>query len=274
MRTFTLLVGLIFLTFSGAAAQAPNNSFVSFKNSNGVSGNNNQFFRSIEDSNEGRSWFRLSGSMGYSPILIGFIPGATDGYEDTYDGDFINEGGSIEFYSFCEAYKLEIQGRSELQTNQLIQVPLGYEVTSAGDYTVSIVLEYIDPTFEILLEDTLLNITTDLRALDYTFNVSIPTEDNNRFILHYDYSEQLSSESFSKASKSIKPYFWNDELNTFINSQILPINIQLFDVRGNEILNTNYKNRIQTNGLSSGIYIVKYTLENSKTISKKIIKKI
>ena len=27
MRTFTLLVGLIFLTFSGAQAQAPNNSF-------------------------------------------------------------------------------------------------------------------------------------------------------------------------------------------------------------------------------------------------------
>ncbi len=67
-----------------------------------VSGNNDQFFRANENEDDGKSWFRLSGSMGYSPILIGFIPGATDEYESNYDATFISEGAAIEFYSLLD----------------------------------------------------------------------------------------------------------------------------------------------------------------------------
>ncbi len=94
---------------------------VTFRNTHRVVGNNDQFFRSSFNPDDGKSWFRLSGSTGYSPILIGFVPGATDGFEDTFDGIFVNEGASVEFYSLIGSDKYSIQGRAELQPNQLIQ---------------------------------------------------------------------------------------------------------------------------------------------------------
>ena len=53
----------------------------------------------------------------------------------------------------------------------------------------------------------------------------------------------------------------------------LPNTIQLFDITGKEILNTNYKERMVTTNLSSGIYIAKYSFQDSRTITKKVIKK-
>ena len=246
---------------------------VTYRNTQRVVGSNDQFLRSSENIDEGKSWFRLSGSTGYSPILVGFVPGATDGYENDYDAEFVNEGASIELYSFIEENKYEVQGRSELQVNQLTQVPLGYQVTTAGDYTISMVLDYIDTSFEILLEDTLLNTMTDLRVIDYTFNVASPTEDDNRFVLHYNYSETLSSDEFVEASHTVISFFIDNELVTKINSDELPNTIQLFDITGKEILNTNYKERMVTTNLSSGIYIAKYSFQDSRTITKKVIKK-
>ncbi len=250
----------------------PGGGTVTFKNSHQVTGNNSNFYRIDENEDDGKSWFRMSGSMGYSPILIGFIPGATDEYESMYDATFIGEGASIEFYSLLNTNKLEIQGRSVLEENQKIEIPLGFEVTSAGDYTVSIVMEYIDPTFEILLEDKLLDITTDLRLSDYTFNVPSPIEDHNRFTLHYNYDAQLSIGDFEANSESIRSFFLNNDLMTNV-SVLEPQTIQVFDVLGKEVINSNFKKRISVQNIESGLYIVKYIFEDSKTVSKKVIKR-
>ncbi len=246
---------------------------VEFNNTQRTIENNDQFLKSTTNSDENKSWFRLSGTMGYSPILVAFVPGATDGYESAYDAEFMNEGASIEFYSLIDDAKYDIQGRSELQPNQFIQVPLGYQVVSAGDYTISIVLELIDANFEIILEDTLENTMTNLRLSDYTFTVSSPTEDNSRFMFHYNYSQTLSSNEFIKDSVEVNSYFNNDELVSVLDKKLDPISVSLYDISGKEIFNKEYNNSIMTSNLSSGIYLVKYTLENSNPISKKLIKR-
>ena len=245
---------------------------VNFKNTQRIVQNNNQFLKSTTNTDDNKSWFRLTGTMGYSPILVGFVPGATDGYESEYDAEFMNEGASIEFYSLIEDGKYDVQGRSELQPYQSVQVPLGFQVTTGGDYTISKVLEYIDPAFEILLEDTLENTMTDLKALDYTFNVSGATEDNARFILHYIYSETLSSKDFIEDSDNLSSFFSGNQLITNIKNDELPIVIQLFDISGKEILNSSFSKTIQTQKLSSGLYIVKYSFQKSTVITKKIFK--
>ncbi len=245
-----------------------------FKNSHKVTGNNDQFLRSDENADDGKSWFRLSGSMGYSPILLGFIPGATDGYESMYDATFISEGATVEFYSLMGPGKYEIQGRSELcpENKPKEEIPLGFEVTSAGDYTIHIVLEYIDPMFEILLEDKLLNVTTDLRQTDYTFNVPTPIEDHDRFVLHYDYNASLETNDLESNINEIHTYFVGDHLVT--NSGNLdPKSIQLFDVVGKEVINVRYNKKLSTKGIGNGLYVVKYSYENSKSLTKKVIKR-
>ena len=245
---------------------------VTFKNTQRVVGSNDQFFRSSSNPDQGKSWFRLSGDNGYSPILIGFVPGATDGFENTHDGIFVNEGAAIEFYSFIESNKFEIQGREELQPNQSIQVPLGFEVTSAGDYTISRVLDYIPTDFEILLEDTLLNTMTDLRTSNYTFNISGPVEDNSRFVMHYNYSSTLGVNNLLDKSKLINTFFQGNTLVTKANLDIEIEYIQLFDITGKQLLRSSFSENLTLRNLSTGIYIVNYSLTDSRKISKKIIK--
>ena len=246
---------------------------VKFNNTQRVVGDNNQFYKQQSNDNENKSWFRLSGTMGYSPILIGFIEGATDDFETVYDAEFLNEGASIEFYSLIDDTKCDVQGRSVLQPNQSVQVPLGYQVTTAGNYTISKVLEYIDSSFEILLEDTLENTMTDLRLLDYSFDVAGPTEDNSRFIIHYNYNQTLGSEEFMEVTDYLSSFFSGNELVTKNNKEELPLSIRLFDMSGKEILHSDYRDRIQIHNLSSGFYIVKYTFENSSVLTQKIIKR-
>lgn len=261
-------------TGQGVFVKSSQAGTVTFRNTHRVVGNNNQFFRSSSNPDDGKSWFRLSGSMGYSPILIGFVPGATDGYESTHDGIFVNEGATIELYSFISSDKYEIQGRSELLEDQFIQVSLGYQVTTAGDFTFSRVLDYIDSSFEIMLEDTLLNTMTDMRTSDYTFSVTVPTEDNTRFILHYNYNETLSTdEEFVDESNNINSFFLNDELITKVNIDELPLTIRLFDITGREIINRTFKESVLTRNLTSGIYIVSYTLKGGKINTNKVVKK-
>ena len=246
---------------------------VTFKNTHRVVGNNDQFFRTVVNPDDGKSWFRLSGATGYSPILIGFIPSASDGYENTHDGIFVNDGASIEFYSFIDSDRYEIQGRSELQPDQIISVHLGFKVINPGDYTIIKFLDYVDPTFDILLEDTFLSTMTNLRTGDYTFNVASPIEDNSRFILHYNYSSVLSSEEFLDDSNYINSFFSNNQLVTKVNSDSLPREIQIFDLAGKQILKSNFKEILNVPKISSGIYIIKYSLPDSSTISKKVIKR-
>lgn len=246
---------------------------VTFRNTHRVVGSNDQFFRNANNPDDGKSWFRLSGTTGYSPILIGFVPGATDGYENTHDGIFVNDGASIEFYSFIDSDRYEIQGRSELQPDQFIAIQLGFEVVNPGDYTILKVLDYIDPTFDILLEDTLLTTMTDLRTGDYTFNVPSAIEDNSRFILHYNYNSVLSSEEFSDDSNYINSFFSNNHLVTKVNTNSPPREIQVFDIAGKQILKSNFKEILNVPEISSGIYIIKYSLQDSSIISKKVIKR-
>lgn len=111
---------------------------VTFKNTHRVVGKNDQFFRNSSNPDDGKSWIKLSGDNGFTSILVGFIPGATDAYESEYDGEFVNEGSAIEFYSFIGGNKYAIQGKPELEDNIDEEVPLGYEVTTAGTYTISI----------------------------------------------------------------------------------------------------------------------------------------
>ncbi len=257
----------------GVFVKTLQNGTVTFRNIHRVVGSNDQFFRNSANPDEGKSWFRLSGSSGYSPILIGFVPGATDGYENTHDGIFVNEGAAIEFYSFIDSDKYEIQGRSELQPNQFISIPLGYQVTASGDYTILKVLDYIDPSFDIILEDTLLSIMTDLRLGDYTFNVPNPIEDNNRFILHYNYNGTLGTVDTIQISNNISTFFLDDQLISKTENNTVPDKVQLYDLTGKEILTTDFKENIFLPNLSSGIYLVRYTFQSSENISKKVIKR-
>jgi hypothetical protein len=65
----------------------------------------------------------------------------------------------------------------------------------------------------------------------------------------------------------------NNELRTTLANGINPETIQLWDVLGKTILKTSYSNKIRTENILPGVYIIRYAYNDSNVIMKKIIKK-
>lgn len=223
-----------------------------------------------EDSpTDGRISLRLAGNGSYMTILIGFIPEGTVNFDDGFDGHFINDGAAIEFYSFIESTRLSIQALPEL-INTNVQVPLGYEITSDGTYTISIDAEFLDPTFDIILEDTYEGINTDLRQVSYSFSGTIG-EVHDRFFLNLNKRQALNVEDIPKMEDTTYAYFTSNIL-TIHSKQANFKTVELFNMAGKHIFTTDFTNKITVNSLARGIYILRCTDTSGAIITKKIVK--
>ncbi|MBF4488262.1 calcium-binding protein, partial [Flavobacterium sp. CSZ] len=80
--------------------------------------NNNQFFKSSETSKEtsiekNRIWLNMTSSKGtFKQLLIGYIEGASNAYENKFDGVSFDGNPYLDFYSMVNTTKLVIQGRA------------------------------------------------------------------------------------------------------------------------------------------------------------------
>jgi len=117
-------------------------------------------------------------------MLIGYIDGATQGVDISFDGKLIETGSSIS--SLIDNEKYVIQGRA-LPFEATDIVPLNFIATTVGSYTISI--DHTDGLFSgnqnIYLKDKLLNTTHDLKTSAYTFNTEAGTF-ANRFEIVYN----------------------------------------------------------------------------------------
>jgi len=222
-----------------------------------------------ESDTDGRISLRLAGNGSYLTILIGFIPQGTDNYDDGYDANFINDGAVIEFYSFLNTTRLSIQALPELAHTD-IQVALGYELTADASYTISIDAEFLSPDFDIILEDTYLTTFTDLRQTGYTFP-GVVGEVNDRFFLNLNYNNTLHTDNVQASTKDIHVYFTNDVLSLQTTNTHLKT-VELFNIAGERVLCTDFKNKITIKGLTNGLYIVRCTTSSGVQIIKKILK--
>lgn len=271
-------------TAQGFAVQAKSGTSgsVTFKNSHRVIANNTQFFRpnssgafTPETSNtsnsqtDGRLSLRMFGNGVYATQLIGFIPQGTMGYEEQYDGPFINEGSSLEFYSYINTDKMSIQALPEL-TDSNYEVPLGYQVLSSATYTIQIDAEYLNPEFDIILEDRYEGIFTDLRQTTYSFTTT-PTEENDRFFLKVESRSTLSVEDVALVGEQTSVFFKGDDLQ-IITKRTDFETIELYDISGKQIIQRDYAETLAMPQLSKGVYIIKLTTEEGITVAKKILK--
>lgn len=222
-----------------------------------------------EDSQtDGRISLRLAGNGSYMTILLGFIPGGTVNFDEGFEGNFINDGAVIEFYSFLGAIPLSIQALPEL-TNGNFQVRLGYELTADETYAISIDAEFLNPEFQIILEDRYEGVVTDLRQAAYSFS-GVVGEVNDRFFLNLNYRSSLSVED-KEVGTNLKVYFHNETL-TIQTTQTDLKTVELFNIAGKRILSADFINKIKVNSLTKGIYILRFTNASGETITKKIIK--
>lgn len=242
---------------------------------------NGNFYRQVkankikaDDGEEkNRMWFNLTNATSGSQTLVGYIANATNDYDPGYDGLVYNDNQPFAIYSTMGTDKLAIQGRS-LPFVDTDTVSLGYTVNVAGKTTIS--LDHVDGLFlgdqNIFLEDKVLNIVHDIKALPYDFNSEIGTF-NDRFVLRYT-DKTLGIGDFEPNNKDVFISKNKNELK--INSEIENIKrITVFDLLGRKVFEKEAVNSnefsISNISINKQTVIVKVTLMNGQVTSKKVI---
>lgn len=259
-------------------------AMLTFKTTHQIAANNTQFYRGNTDpidadKKDGRSWLELSRGNLVSPILIGFLKGATNELDRLYDSSYNDQNTEFGFYSIAEDSKrMAIQGMSEL-TDYAKVVAVGFVSDEAGTFTMRITEEYIDRDYDIYLEDTLLNTFTDLKKDAYTFAIETPGEHNTRFKVHYTQSLHLNKDLLPEESEHHIYVDTIKDIEILLRGSLLSAsvkNVSVYDIQGRRVAvlqqDLNEKRKLNIANLNSGFYIVNVVLHNSeKRLTKKII---
>ena len=282
-------------TFVAGGNNAPPNGFISagqgfmvkataagnmtFRNNMRVAGNNLQFFRLNPSNEKSRIWLdytNVNNVEEFKQLLVGYIPNATHGYEDGFDGEVIEAGSTIGFYSLAEQDNkhLMIQGRAT-PFDSTDQVPLGYRATAASTYQIA--LSNQDGLFEdslvgIYLEDTLLGVIHDLRQAPYQFVTEAGTFDT-RFVLRYN-NGFLAVNPTNFNENSVVVFKQNEQIHVE-TSLVKMKSVQIFDLQGRLVMAKNDINSqsaiLQKVGLANQVLMVQITSVDGAIVNKKII---
>ncbi len=252
------------------------NGNATFNNSMRVSGNNSQFYKNNSSTSDDRSrvWLEMYNNQGaYKQTLVGYTANATNEYDSGYDGELLDGGNSIAFYSTLSPMKLIIQGKGLPFSDQDI-VPLGFQVTTAGTYEIK--LSNFDGVFNtqnVYLEDKLLNIIHNLKESNYSFTTNIGSFDS-RFVLRYTDTSLLQSTNHLFSDDSVVVY--KDVQAIHINSGTTDMEeIAIYDVRGSllylkkglQVANFSISNLES----SHQMILIQITSVDGKIVTKKLI---
>jgi hypothetical protein len=252
---------------------------VNFTNKMRLGGSTNfQFFRSNLKSkknasfDKNRLWLNFSNTEGaFKQTLIGYITGATNEYERTFDGISFDGNTFVDFYSVLEDKNFVIQGRA-LPFLQSDEVPLGYKTTIKGSFTITIFqTDGFLTTQDVFLEDKMLGVIHNLKESSYNFTTEKGVF-NERFVLRYT-DKTLGSGDFESEDKTIVVFKEKNELK--IKSEFETMKrVTIFDLLGKKVFEETLKdvNEFHTSNiiLKNQIVIVKVVLTNGQVVAKKV----
>jgi uncharacterized delta-60 repeat protein len=207
---------------------------VDFDDSMRISGKNSTFFKPTK---EGRSsiekhriWLNLKNKEGlFKQILLGYINGATNRYDENYDSETLNANQFVDFYSVNESKKFVIQGRA-LPFVETDSISLGYKTTIDGNFSLSIDREDgLFKSLNVFIEDKDLNLKHDLKEGPYSFNSQKGTFDN-RFVLSF-VNKELKTDNLD--AQINKTYVYVKGQTIIVDATKNNINdISVFDILG------------------------------------------
>lgn len=222
-----------------------------------------------------RVWLNLFNSQGaFKQTLLGYITGATDEYDNGYDGETFDGNEFVDFYSINQDKNLVIQGRA-LPFDETDEVPLGYKTTVAGDFTIAIAqTDGFLATQEIFLEDKINKSIRNLKVGHYTFTTGSGTF-NDRFVLRFiNANKTLGTSNFDELNNTV--FVSNKNKQIKINSSVEMIDkVQIYDLLGRSIyqkMNVNTSEFLISNLVSNHeVLLIKIKLQNGQTVTKKIV---
>jgi hypothetical protein len=270
--------GQSFFTTSIAAGEAVFNNSMRV-GVDGINGDNSQFFKfkTSHKSNiileKNRVWLNLSNTQGaFKQTLVGYITGATNEYENGFDGESYDSNAFLDFYSIYQDKNLVIQGRA-LPFTDTDQVPLGYSSTIVGNFEISIGQSdglLVDK--DVFLEDKLLGTIHNLKNESYSF-ITEKGVFNDRFILLYA-NKTLAKEDFELPEKAVFISNTNKEVKVNSYSDLIA-KVLIYDISGKQIYkNTKVDSKdlvIRSMQRADQILLVNVELQNGQSVTQKII---
>ncbi len=258
----------------------PPGTAVKFKNEfRKGSSENTQFYKTAKTSKieKNRLWLNIANSQGaFKQILIGYIEGATNAIDVDYDAVTMGSNSYIDFYTLNESKKLTVQGRGLPFDNTEI-IPLGYKsgVDDKGDRNFTISIDHADGFFTtqpVYLEDKVTGKVIDLRKENYTFFSAAETN-TTRFSLRYT-NKTLGTGEFENLENTVLVSV-KDKTVSINSSKETIKEVNVYNI-GAELLYSNSKvnaSQLQIKNLHSSdqVLLVKITLENGHTFTKKVI---
>ena len=240
---------------------------------------NSQFFKQAntkkaEKVERNRVWLNLTNDGGaFKQLLVGYITGASNGFDKSFDGPTFNGNTFVDFYSINDSKNYAIQGRG-LPFDPEDEVPLGYKTTIAGTFQIGI--DEADGSMvnqEIYLEDKTANTIHNLTKGPYSFTTAIG-EFKDRFVLRYTNTSKLGTDDVAAKGKGVVVSVKNSQIK--INSFEKAISsVKVYDLKGSLLYEKDKadSNEFVINHLnsSSQFMIVMVQLEDGNWVSEEII---
>ena len=167
---------------------------------------------------------------------------------------------------------INAMGLSALEEETVI--PLVLNRDAGVEFSISFEDSTIPEDVGVYLEDTLLETLTDLRSEDFTLTPESDLSDMGRFYLRIG-NTSLGGNDLDESYISIYKAASDDFVTIEGLSNVEKANVQLFNIIGQEVLNTTLNSnqstqRLSTSGLTTGVYVIRLQADSS-VISKKII---
>lgn len=263
----------------GFIVKATSAGDVTFTNAMRTADTNNQFFRTANqftansEVEKHRLWLDLTNPEGtaFNQILIGYVTGATEGFDRGYDGlAFGNTGSYIS--TKIEDSEYAIQAKSlPFQASDV--VPVSFKAETAGSYTIS--LSNMDGLFSgdqtVFLKDNATNTLNDLKSGSYTFTTTEGTF-NNRFEVVYQTT--LSTPQSEFAANSVVAFKRANVLNVETKNFEMA-SVKAYDVQGRLVYSKSGINAsaVQLSDLQvqNGVLLLQVTSTEGTSATIKVI---
>lgn len=252
-----------------------------FNNSMRTSVGNKNFFKPANTKDGpvepyGKIWLNLSSNNGaFSQILIGFVAGATEGYDHLYDGQRLNSGNVVNFYSLVDNYRLAIQGLPPFNGEEIIR--LGIKNTVSENISLKISIDHMTGPLtgsDVFLYDRDLKKVQNLNQAPYFFNSLQGQDLMDRFELRFK-NEGLVEQFVDNPTTKLVWNRFEGILSVKTNQNDTINRLEIFDLNGRklrDLLIGEATVQVPWSGFPKrAIYILRARLENSRMLISKII---
>ena len=206
-----------------------------------------------------------------------FEDGLSLGLNPGYDAGAFDENAALmtRLVEEDEGYGMAINAMSTESMDDVV-IPLEINQTAGQEFRVNLHTNSIGE-INIYLEDTELQTLTLLNEEDFVLNPTSDLSDAGRFYVHLT-ADTLSNEevntSLLNAYKSVDNNYITIE---GLATQATSTDVSLFNILGTKVMDTALDNTtntqmISTNGLSTGIYVLKLVSGENQLTKKLIIK--